>query len=214
MVGTCWVNLSMMRTLVTVGLIAGFITCAFVPPTDANFASLTEMAKTQVKERTLGSLLPSEIDAADVKKAADALKKVANDPRTADMVKKLGTSQNSLSDVIVAADVLKSVAPSPKKVAKVAAAFVPKTAHTFTMSWKQRKKATEDQAFLKQLDRIEWAARKEDVRLCKDTMAQKDGGDFLALCLAIVAKEPLRCKQIDEESPHALQKTCFDEVAS
>lgn len=203
-----------MRTLVTIGLIAGFITCAFVPPTDANFATITEMAKAQVKDRTIGNLLPADIDGADVKKAADALKKVANDPRTADIMKNLASSQNSLSDVITAADVLKSVAPSPKKVAKVAAVFVPKTAHTFTMSWKQRKNATEDATFLKQLDRIEWAARKEDVRLCQEVMLEDGAGDYLALCLAIVAKEPLRCKQIDEDAPHALQKTCFDEVAS
>jgi hypothetical protein len=200
-----------LRTLFTVGSIAGFIACAFVPPTDANFTSLQDLAKREVRARTAGSLAGGiTMNAGQTEQVAKVLKAVASDPELQTAVQKAVGTTADLKSVDEAVTVLKSMA-SPKTIMKRAAtvataAFRP---HKFSAGWKKHKAASEKQR-VTQLERIEWASRKNDVRLCGEVEGDTrvTEGDYLALCVAVVTGDPQRCSQI-----HSLKQLCADELA-
>lgn len=80
--------------------------------------------------------------------------------------------------------------------------------HAFTSGWKHIKKEGSPH-LVEQLERIEWASRKADVRLCGEVVGDADVtvGDYIALCVAIVTGDSARCDYL-----HALQDLCADEL--
>lgn len=215
----------MTRNLVIIGLIAGFIASAFVTPTNANFKAMQALAKDQVRVRTAGSLLGgSVLSAKDAQTAAKVLAAVAANPALKSSVAKAVGSAVSLKNVEEAATVLTSVSSPVKTVKRVAASAAQiLTTHRLTSVWKTFK-ASADPFTVAQMERIEWALRKGDVRLCSDVMDSADNrsdkdpqtltsGEYLALCVAIVTGDPARCDQILSVSDPSLRSLCSDELA-
>ena len=174
----------MFRRLITTGMILGFIGSAFVPPTDANFRAAEGLAQAQVGARTAATLLAS--NGVDRTKVDSAVK------------------------------VLREIAPEPKKVVKrvSAATLTAMKLKKTSAYWKQVKKESDDEDLVSRMADIEWATRKQDVRLCVGvTEGTASKGDYLALCLAKVTGDPARCDQIDSAAP-VLHKLCTEELAT
>lgn len=202
----------MMRTLFTIGCIAGFIACAFVPPTDANFQSLEQMAKTQVRERTASSLLGGKtLDSKQVENAANILKAVVADPALRSAVQKAAgkaTDVSTVEDIVTAI----SAMASPKRVLKRASTVAVHAVqtHRFSATWTKTKVSSTKERVL-QMQRIEWASRKQDVRLCGEVKGDVETtvGEYIALCVALVTGDPSRCDQLRET-----KNMCTNELAS
>ncbi len=174
----------MLRRLITTGMIMGFIGSAFVPPTDANFRAAEGLAQAQVGARTAASLLASS--------AVDR------------------------SKVDTAVQVLREISPEPKKVVKrvSAATLTAMKLKQTSAYWKHVKKESDDKDLISRMDDIEWATRKQDVRLCVGVAeGTASRGDYLALCLAKVTGDPARCDQIDSSSS-VLHTLCTEELAT
>ncbi len=181
----------MLRKLITTGMVLGFIACAFVPPTDANFGSAETIAKAEVGARTAATLLASAgVDRGKVDTAVKVLREVAPEPKK--VVKRLSAA-----------------ALTQMKLKKTSA------------YWKQVKNDSDDKNFVARMQDIEWATRKTDVRLCGvliDTIPINTGeptrGDYLALCLAKVTGDIARCDQIKTDITPVLKKLCTEELAT
>jgi hypothetical protein len=156
----------MLRTLLTVGAIAGFIACAFVPPTDANFTSMEELARNQLQNRPSLSLLTSGVQTMKKTVIPRATKKVS------------------------------SVVSNQKK-------------HLLSVGWNAFKEK-KDSVAKTQLERIEWAFAKKDVRLCGEVKNESDAtaADYLALCVAVVMRDLSRCDHL-----RSMKTLCTDQLA-
>lgn len=124
----------------------------------------------------------------------------------------------STPDAGTALELLKKVVPKPKAALKVAAKRVQiaVTGQSPSTAWNTAK-GSPDPVFVEQLERIEWAMKKHDVRLCKDVRREAVGGqprDYLALCLARVTDDASRCKQIDPVEAPLLKHLCDEELAT
>jgi hypothetical protein len=215
----------MMRNLLTVGAIAGFIASAFVTPTNANLSSMQAFAKDEVRTRAIGSLLGGSVPSVkDAAAAAKVLSAVATNPVLKSAAEKAIGSVTGLNDIDRAATVLTSVS-TPANAKHIVKTVVRRlTAHTLTKTWKSYRNAA-DPFTRAQLERIEWALKKQDVRLCADVAdAAKNRsdqapvtltpGDYLALCVAIVSGDEIRCLQIPTVPDSSLHSLCTEELAT
>ena len=213
----------MIRKLITIGLITGFIASAFVTPTDAHLKSMTALAKDEIRERTSGSLFGgATISSKDAQAAAKILTAVASDPALKKAAIKAAGSASSLKNVGEAVTVLTSVSTKPTVKAVVKSVAKAVTGHRITPAWKNYR-ASADPFTVSQMERIEWALKKHDVRLCHDVyeeVAQApntsaiSAGDYLALCVAMVTADPIRCTQILPSESSTLNSLCYQELDS
>lgn len=178
----------MIRTLATVGSIVGFIAFAFVPPTDANFRAAEGVAQAQVGVRAVATLI------------ADS-----------------GIDRAKLDSAV---KVLRDITPEPKTALKRVStvALTQMKLKKTSAFWKATKHSSEDADLVRRMADIEWAARKQDVRLCigvAEDVVEGDvsSGDYLALCLAKVTGDSARCAQIDGVAG-LLRKLCTEELAT
>lgn len=117
------------------------------------------------------------------------------------------------------ADVRRTAVPASKTLARVAVKRIriQITGGRPGKAWKAAK-GSSDPVFVQQLERIEWATKKQDVRLCKDVLtadaAGGKPGDYLALCLARVTGDYSRCMQIDPLEASLLKHLCDEELAT
>ena len=216
----------MIRNLLTIGAIAGFIASAFVSPTNANFSTIHAMAQDEVRTRTAGSLFGGNaLSAKDAAAAAKVLTAVATNPALKSAASKALGGAASLKNIDDAATVLTSVS-APKTVLKHVAKTAKKmfTVRKLTHVWKTYK-VSADPFTLAQIDRIEWALKKNDVRLCSGTAEAAANrsdqapqtlspGEYLALCVAIVTGDEGRCDQILPTSDSSMHSLCTEELAT
>ena len=215
----------MLRNLLTVGAIVGFIATAFVTPTNANLNTVQAFAKDEVRTRAVGSLLGGTVPSAkDAAAAAKVLNAVATNPALKSAAEKAIGGVSGLKDIDRAATVLTSVS-TPVNAKRVVKAAVKKmTGHTLTKTWKGYRNDA-DPFTRAQLERIEWALKKNDVRLCADVAeaaknrsdqapAALSPGDYLALCIAIVTADEWRCTQIPAHLDSSIHSLCFEELAT
>ncbi len=215
----------MIRNILTIGAIAGFIATAFVTPTDANLSTIQAFAKDEVRTRAVGSLLGGSAPSAkDAAAAAKVLTAVATNPALKSAAEKAIGGAAGLKDFDRAATVLTSVS-TPANTKRIVKAVTKKlTGHTLTRAWKEYRNAA-DPFTRAQLERIEWALKKNDVRLCADVAdAAKNRsdqaptdlspGDYLALCVAIVTVDEIRCTQIPAYPDSSIHSLCFEELAT
>jgi hypothetical protein len=217
-----------MRSLLVFGITAAFIACAFVPPSQQNFIARAEQAKVQVAERTKAALgtagLPSS---ADLKRAAALMKSLSKDPNVTTLLEKAEKGVRVADQIAIlqkAADALKTVSPSPKKIVSrvVHKAVVSVTGVQPSARWKEIVETEKNSDLRLQLERVDFAARKGDVRLCKEIsnaeFANHAGfpatGDLLALCLAKITGESSRCDQINSNLFVPLKPVCTEELAA
>ncbi len=215
-----------MRSLLVFGITIVFIASAFVSPSEANFRSLAERAKATIEQRTKASLLgPGIPDTAELKKAAKLMQTLAKDPRVTVLVEdaaKTAKTQDYSGLWGSAASLLKKALPASQGIASTVTERLPENTGTQAVSrWTELVLAEKDPVLHKQLERIDWAAKKGDARLCRElTLGEViDGGngpstgDLLALCLAKVLGEGERCAQMSDASA-ALRTVCLEELAT
>ncbi len=209
----------MFRTLVLIGSIGSFLTAAMLPQGGIDARALA-VAVAERGEISMGVASSTE---ASIHKAATILKAVSQDP-------KLKAALIAAHDNIPAADIeaaskaLLALAPSPKtvvkKVVKTALNSVKKP--QVSAMWKTMKAETTDAEFKRAVDRIEFATKKQDVRLCVDDVipanAEDRGGmategDYLALCIARITRDESRCDQISSTLSLPLRTLCTEELA-
>jgi len=212
-----------MRSLWIFGITAAFIVCAFVPPSEANFLALAERARTTIEQRTRGSLLVGNLpNITDLQKAVKLMKNLAKDPKVSVLVEDLSQGANGK----VSPDILKkgaaaieSVLPTPKQVVtKVVSKLISTPQLKQSDKWVELLKTEPDQKLLIQLERVDWAAKKGDLRLCKEITVEDSGtgpttGDLIALCVAKITRLSDRCNQIGDEAA-GLKSICIEELAS
>jgi hypothetical protein len=158
----------------------------------------------------------------EIKQAAAVMKNLAKDPRVTvlmDTAAKGAKGQTDAATLLKAANTISSVLPTPTSVAQgaihqVALQLKPKT----SKRWTELLKTEQDAVLLQQLQRIDWAVRKQDVRLCGEVknppvpVSGPSTTDLLALCLAKITREGIRCSQIST-SASILKSICEEELA-
>lgn len=112
-----------------------------------------------------------------------------------------------------------------EKTVKKTTSAIKSIASTDVTQIKNMLRSSVDSFTLSQIERIEWAIRKKDIRLCKDladavntdtssTAEKHSAGEYLALCVAMVTKNSARCDRIFSKSDTLLHAFCTDELAS
>lgn len=211
----------MLRSILTIGAITGFIATGFVAPSQASLQTVQAIAKDQVRVRTVGSLLGGRMmSPKQAVAAANVLEAIAENDELRTLASRVAGSNASVKDIGQAAEVLKSVSV-PQVTAKRALTTAAKIVkgHRITKHWKDFRRSA-DPFTADQMERIEWALKKNDIRLCEEVMRSSadnaviDGpGAYLALCVAIVTSDPLRCSQILPERYPVIHSLCTDELA-
>ncbi len=214
-----------MRSLVIFGITALFLVCAFVPPSEANFKALAERGRIIVQERTKAAMLSGKIPSVqELKQAAAVMKSLASDPRItviADGAVKGAKGQADAATLLKAASTLSSVLPTPSSIAQGAIHQVAsRLSVKVSKRWTELLKTETDGVLLAQLERIDWAFKKNDVRLCGELRTHEPASpgngitntDLLALCLAKITREDIRCSQIGSTAA-VLKSICEEELA-
>ncbi len=208
-----------MRSLSIFGAIALYIACAFVPPSEANVhAMVTHVAKIRSLNTTAFTqhLTPTPAQVKQVKALAN--KAVALSPKT--IVTDTASALKNVKAKKVTQAATKTVGilvPDPKAAAlKLAQNFIAPVPAGSSL-FRNLLTSEQDPIIRKQLERIEWAANKNDPRLCKalgetETFTTPSLSDLLALCLARTTRDSSRCLQIDETNP-AFRHACTEELA-
>jgi|GEM_PF-1719589 len=215
-----------MRSLLVFGITIAFIASAFVPPSEANFRSLAERAKATIEQRMKVSLPGTGIpDTAELKKAAKLMQTLAKDPQATVLIEdalKTAKTQDYSGLWKSAASLLKKTLPASQGIASTVTDRLMEDTGTQAVSrWIKLISAEKDPVLHKQLERIDWAAKKGDVRLCRElTLGEvinggngPSTGDLLAFCLAKVLGEGERCAQMSDAS-EALRAVCQEELAT
>lgn len=209
----------MFRTLVLIGSIGSFLTAAMLPQGGIDARALA-VAVAERGEISMGVASSAE---ASIQKAATILKAVSQDPKLKAAL--LAAHDNiPAADIEAASKALLALAPSPsavaKKVVKTALNSVKKP--QVSAMWKTMKTQTTDAEFQRLIERIEFATKKQDVRLCIDdvipsNVADVGGnateGDYLALCIARITRDESRCDQISSTLSIPLRTLCTEELA-
>jgi len=211
-----------MRSLVIFGITAVFIACAFVPPSEANFQALAEHAKVAIEKGSVSSFFTVSLpDTNEWKKAAKSLQTLTKDAATTVLVENVTSNvkgQIASGALQTATNMLKDIVPEPATVAKAVVNQVTATVSSqVSKRWTELLSSEKDPALAKIYERIDWAAKKGEVRLCREltlgvsteTIA---AGDLLALCLAKVTRDPARCEQISDDAS-VLKSICKEELA-
>lgn len=122
------------------------------------------------------------------------------------------------SIVAYASDTLASVLPEAE-IALEKAGTVARSALTSSPvkgAWEAAKQSA-DPRLIRQLERIEWATRRNDIRACVELLSGDapvgtTPGDYLALCLARVTQSDRYCSQIDSRLAPFLRVLCDEEL--
>lgn len=205
-----------MRSLWVFGITAAFIVCAFVPPSEANFKALASRARVSIEQRARSSLVGSVPQLNELRKASSVIKNLARDPRVSVLVENLNRGFNAPAGSNVlkeSASIIDSVLPTAKKKAATVISNIVTAQKKQSPKWLVFLRSETDPAIRKQLDRIDWAEKKDSISLCRELEAVPQGttlGDFIALCVAKISRSPDRCAQISDA---ALKSVCQDELA-
>ncbi len=210
----------MFRSLVLIGSIGSFLTAAMLPQGGIDARALA-VAVAERGEISMGVASSTE---ASIQKAATILKTVSQDPKLKAAL--LAAHDNiPAADIEAASKALLALAPSPKTIAKkaVKTALNSMKKPQVSAMWKTMKAETDDAEFKRSIDRIEFATKKQDIRLCiddvipstaEDTGGTATEGDYLALCIARITRDESRCDQISATLTIPLRLLCTEELAA